>query len=155
MENQEVKSLFSFLAFVTVWPGLLGVHKRPSCLGFLCGCGLQRNATVPGWKWLFFTHWDGLKKITKLNFERGSRKIASLIHSLWIPQIDTELVSFFFLFFLPFLGGSTFWQNTNLKISSALTQKSHFKEVFLPVHQCAPRQMPEAANCSGLQAKMH
>lgn len=46
-----------------------------------------------------------VKKITKLNFERGSRKIASLIHSLWIPQIDTGLVSFFFLFFFLILGG--------------------------------------------------
>lgn len=99
---------------------------------------------------LFFTRWDGLKKITKLNFEIGSRKIVSLIHSLWKPQIDTVLVFFFFLSFW-----STFWQNTNLKITSTLTQKSHFKEVFLYVYQFAPRQMPDAANYSRLQAKMH
>lgn len=49
-----------------------------------------------------------VKKIAKLNFERGSRKIASLIHSLWIPQIDTELVSFFFLFLFLFWGGVHF-----------------------------------------------
>lgn len=50
---------------------------------------------------------------------------------------------------------STFWQDTNLKITSALTQKSHFGEDVFFVYQCAPRQMPGAANYSRLQAKLH